>query len=164
MTEFSSQDEERRELDREEFSRLLRSTRRAQKLSQAALAKMVKVTPVYISQIETGQRVPSDRVAKDISSALNLPWRDILRLVYTLRSREAGELFAVEEERSPAWRSVSETPAVRFLLMQLVELQLSKTDIAMLIDNWRNDLALLKSQHNNVHQRDTIERDGTATS
>lgn len=148
----STEHEPARELDRKTFGNVLREARLAHKLSQAALAKAVKVSPVFISQIETGQRIPSDRVAKDLALALGLPWQEVLRSVYVLRSKEAGELFAPSEgQGEPVWQSVSQIPAIRFLIMQLAELNLSSADIEELVRNWRNDVAFLKAQLAKAH-------------
>lgn len=130
------------EQDRKSFGEMLKNARRVRGLSQAALAKVVNISPVFVSQIETGQRIPSDRVAKDIATILGLQWREVLRDVYRLRSPEADELFPVGEGDQFS-KIVSEIPAIRFLLLQLVGLNLSKTDVETLIRNWGNDLALI---------------------
>lgn len=131
----------------EAFGMIIRSARRAAQLSQATVAKSAMISPVFLSQIENGKRFPSDRVAKNLSLAVGLPWRDLGPVLYRQRSREAMELFTPESERStPAWRNISETPAIRFLLMQLAELRLPMKDTEMLIQNWQNDVTLLGSR------------------
>jgi transcriptional regulator with XRE-family HTH domain len=151
--------------ERSSLGQLFRGARRALRLSQAAVAKRVRVSPVYISQLEAGHRTPSDRVAKDLADALNLPWREVLRRVYSMKSPEAGELFSdgAEPAHSP-WRSVSEAPAIQFLLMQLAELELGSREIGLLLQNWRNDLELLKSQAGRADSADEARRDATTTS
>jgi transcriptional regulator with XRE-family HTH domain len=137
--------QEARERDRQAFGALLRNARRVGKLSQAGLAKIVNISPVFVSQIETGQRLPSDRVAKDIAIALDLPWDEVLRRLYRLRSPEADGLFANENlPTNPLWRSVSEIPGVRFLLLQLAGLNLSSSDVEALVRNWASDIALIR--------------------
>lgn len=129
---------------RRSFGEMLRDARCARKLSQAALARAIGVSPVHVSQIETAQRIPSDRVAKDMALALGLPWQEVLRAVYRLRSKEADELFAPASERgSRSALSISEIPAVRFLLLQLAGLNLSPRDVEALVRNWSNDLAFI---------------------
>ena len=136
-----------RETDRRAFGNLLRNARRACKLSQAALAKAIRVSPVFISLIETGQRIPSDQVAKNLALTLGLPWQEVLRSVYLLRSREAGELFAESEIRSePRWQSITDIPSIRLLLFQLANLKLPSSDVEALVNNWNNDLQFLKAQ------------------
>lgn len=121
---------------------MLRNARRARGLSQAALAKAVGISPVFVSQIETAQRIPSDRIAKDIATVLGLDWQEMLRAVYRLRSPEAEDLFP-RGEGDQASKIVSEVPAIRFLLLQLAGLNLSKADVEALIRNWSSDLALI---------------------
>jgi len=123
---------------------MLRTARSVRKLSQAVLSKIVNISPVFVSQIEIGQRLPSDRVAKDIAMALDLPWDEVLRRVYRLRSPEAESLFANEDLPNSSWRSVSEIPGVRFLLLQLAGLNLSSSDVEALVRNWTSDIALIR--------------------
>src|SRR3989304_8136062 len=130
------------ERDRKSFGEMLRNARRTRGLSQAALAKALNIRPVFVSQIETGQRIPSDRIAKDIATVLGHQWQELLRTVYRLRSPEANELFLVGEGDQVS-KIVSEIPAIRFLLLQLVGLNLSKTDVATLIRNGGTDLGPL---------------------
>ncbi len=124
------------------FGEMLRIARRARKLSQAALAKAVGISPVHVSQIETGQRIPSDRIAKDIATVLGLQWQEVLRSVYRLRSPEADELFSMSGGDQGS-KVVSDIPEIRFLLLQLAGLNLSKSDVEALVRNWSNDLALI---------------------
>jgi transcriptional regulator with XRE-family HTH domain len=128
--------------EQQSFGEMLRLARRARGLSQAALAKAAKISHVFVSQVETGQRLPSDRVAKDIATVLGLPWQDVLRAVYQLRSPEAKELFPPGEGDQTS-KVISEIPAIRFLLTQLAGLNLPKKDIDALIRNWSNDLSLI---------------------
>ena len=137
-------EQEERGRDRQTFGVTLRDARHARKLSQAALSKIVNISPVFVSQIETGQRLPSDRVAKDIAIALDLPWDEVLRRLYRLRSPEAEGLFANEDLPNPSWRSISEIPGVRFLLLQLAGLNLSSSDVEALVRNWTSDIALIR--------------------
>lgn len=128
--------------ERQAFGEMLRNARRARGISQAALAKAAGISPVFVSQIETGQRVPSDRIAKDIATLLGLPWQDVLRAVYRLRSPEAEEIFSAGEQDECS-NVVSQIPSIRFLLLQLAGLNLAKTDVETLIRNWSNDLTLI---------------------
>ena len=131
-----------REAERRRFGEILRAARRASGLSQAALAKAVGVSPVFISQIETGQRVPSDRITRAIATLLGLPWQELIRTVYRLRSPEADELFATDTPDACA-NIAAEIPSIRLLLLQLASLDLSKDDLDTLVRNWSNDLTLI---------------------
>lgn len=127
-----------------EFGETIRAARRGCRLSQAALAKAVGVSPVHISQIETAQRIPSDRVAKDIAIALGLHWQDVLRLVYALRSRDARELFVPGEPGQERQHVVvTDIPAVRSLLLRLAGLDLSQRELDTILRNWANALDLI---------------------
>lgn len=130
--------------DRKALGRLFRDARRAKKLSQAALGRAANVSPVFVSQIETGQRIPSDRVARKLATALGLPWQEVLRAVYMLRSDDAGDLFAsFEDQITHTWKSIYDIPSVRFLLLQLAGLGLPPSDVETLVRNWSNDITLL---------------------
>jgi transcriptional regulator with XRE-family HTH domain len=131
------------EVKRRSFGSLIRTAREARSLSQAALARAAKTSGVFVCQIEAGQRIPSDPVARRLAIALGLPWQDLLRTVYRLRSPEAEELF----ERSEAGNTTSlfELPAVRALLLRLGGLNLTDRDIEALARNWNNDVTLLVS-------------------
>ena len=130
--------------DRRSFGNLLRIARRTRQWSQAKLAKAAGVTAVFISQIEKGVRLPSDRVAKDLAIALELPWADVARQLYRLRSPEAGDLFGdqLEAERTP-YRSVTEMPPIQALLLHIAGLNLSSRDIEALVRRWTDDVALV---------------------
>ena len=133
--------------DRASLGRLLKDTRLARRFSQAVLAKSAGVSAVFISQIESGQRIPSDRVAKRIADALGLPWQHVLQEIYRLRSHEGGGLFSeLEETREPGWRSVTEMPSIRMLLLQLASLKLPPAELEMLLNNWCHQVDFLKTQ------------------
>lgn len=134
--------QEAREAERRRFGQVLRSARRARNLSQSALAKTIGISPVFISQVETGQRIPSDRITKAIATMLDLPSHELIRTVYRLRSPEAEELFSADAP-DECLNVVAEIPSLRLLLLQLAGLNLSKDDVETLIRNWRNDLALI---------------------
>jgi transcriptional regulator with XRE-family HTH domain len=144
---MAERDERDLEAGREAFGRLLREARRRRGLSQAVLARASRISPVFVSQIETGQRVPSDRVAKALAAALGLPYREVLRSVYLLRSGEAHEVLAFAEDgTAPAPRALSDVPAVRFLLMQLANLDLSQADVEALVQRWSQDVQFVEAQ------------------
>jgi transcriptional regulator with XRE-family HTH domain len=130
--------------DRRMFGEQIRAARHAAGMSQAVLARAAKISPVYVSQIEAGLRIPSDRNARLLAEALGLPWQDLLRAAYSLRSSEAGELFGTDADRSdPQWKSISDIPAVRQLLVELAGLNLSKKDVEILARNWGSDLRFI---------------------
>lgn len=131
------------EVQRKSFGNLIRSARQARNLSQEALARAAKTSPVFVCQIEAGARLPSDRVARRLAMALGLQWQEVLRMVYRLRSPEADELF--DGPGTANTMSIYELPAVRSLLLQLAGLNLTERDTEALVRNWNNDVTLLMS-------------------
>lgn len=127
-------------MTRKSFGNLVRSARQARNLSQAALARAAKTSAAFMCQIEGGERIPSDRVARRLATALGLQWQDVLRMVYRLRSPDADGLFHESQIRTG---SIYEMPAIRTLLLQLAALNLTERDIEALVRNWNNDVTLL---------------------
>jgi transcriptional regulator with XRE-family HTH domain len=128
-------------MTRKSFGNLIRSARQARNLSQAALARASKTSAAFVCQIEGGERVPSDRVARRLAQVLGLPWQEVLRMVYCLRSPEANGLF--EGPGPSTVNSVYDVPAVRTLLLQLAALNLTERDLDALVRNWNNDVTFL---------------------
>jgi len=128
-------------MTRKGFGHLIRSARQARNLSQAALARATKTSAAFVCQIEGGERIPSDRVARRLAIALGLQWQEVLRMVYRLRSPDADGLF--DRSGEPSSASVYEIPAVRTLLLQLAALNLTERDLQSLVRNWNNDVTLL---------------------
>jgi transcriptional regulator with XRE-family HTH domain len=126
---------------RKNFGNLIRSARQSRDLSQAALARAAKTSAVFVCQIEAGERLPSDRVARRLAIALGLQWQEVVRMVYRLRSPEANALFDDPEASSTG--SIYDVPAIRSLLLHLAGLNLSERDIEALVRNWNNDVTLL---------------------
>ena len=128
-------------MTRKSFGNLIRTARQARNLSQAALARAAKTSAAFVCQIEGGERVPSDRVARRLALALGLQWQEVLRMVYRLRSPDADGLF--ERPGASTTNSVYEIPAVRTLLLQLAGLDLTERDLEALVRNWNNDVTFL---------------------
>ena len=51
----------------------IKRIRKSRKLTQVSLAEKVGITQHYLSQIETGNRVPSQKIIDKICSELNVP-------------------------------------------------------------------------------------------
>jgi transcriptional regulator with XRE-family HTH domain len=128
-------------MTRKSFGDLIRIARQARNLSQAALARAARTSAAFVCQIEGGERVPSDRVARRLAMALGLQWQELLRTVYRLRSPEANGLFETSETAGVS--SVYKIPAVQALLLQLAALNLTERDLEALVRNWNNDVTLL---------------------
>ncbi len=52
--------------------------RHEKKLSQKALASLIKVTPVYMCRIESGKQIPSKDCLKQISAYIGTPYDRLL--------------------------------------------------------------------------------------
>jgi transcriptional regulator with XRE-family HTH domain len=128
-------------MTRKGFGDLVRRARQSRNLSQAALARAARTSAAFICQIERGDRIPSDRIARRLAIALGLQWQEVVRIVYRLRSPEAKGLFDAPTGLSS--NSLYELPAVRNLLLHLATLNLTERDLESLIRNWNNDLTLL---------------------
>jgi transcriptional regulator with XRE-family HTH domain len=76
------------------FAEFMREARLRAGLSQAQLAKQAECSAVFVCQIEAGERVPSDVVARSLAQALGLRWPEFLRSVYIARSAAAEDLFS----------------------------------------------------------------------
>jgi transcriptional regulator with XRE-family HTH domain len=61
---------------------LLRTHRAAQGLTQKALAQACGLSPVYISQLEKGERTPSVQACRALAAALACPVEPLALLVY----------------------------------------------------------------------------------
>lgn len=59
-------------LDNHEFGKRLRRAREANEVSQSELAKIVGVSQAYISQIESGKRLPNRGIFDGICDAVDL--------------------------------------------------------------------------------------------
>ena len=92
---------ERGIMAKEDFPRLLREWRKANRLSQAALAKCLGINRATITQYETGKRKPCFEIGKKLTSVTNLKAGTIPqgRHFTKLESRQFTEkerYFAVE--------------------------------------------------------------------
>jgi transcriptional regulator with XRE-family HTH domain len=60
------------------FGQELRRLRKGLKLKQAQLAKLALISAAYISQLETGEKKPTDRVIAKLCGALDIPENRLL--------------------------------------------------------------------------------------
>jgi transcriptional regulator with XRE-family HTH domain len=74
---------------------LVRTHREARGLTQKALAHASKLSPVYISQIEKGERMPSLTVCRALAQALGCPARRLVLSAYCATApEELQDLFS----------------------------------------------------------------------
>ncbi len=74
----------------ETFGALVRTHRDALGLTQQALARACQLSPVYISQIEKGERIPSVAACRALATALGCPPR--LLVLRAFRATAPAEL------------------------------------------------------------------------
>ena len=67
---------------RSEFAETIKKTRLQRGLDQQALAELVHVTSQYISHIERGKRVPSEKTLEKIAKALKLNPQGLIQSLY----------------------------------------------------------------------------------
>ncbi len=115
----------------ETFGALVRLHRNAQGLTQQALARACQLSPVYISQIEKGERIPSVSACRALATALGCPQRLlVLRAFRATAPAELQELLPDEgvvapddpvmQELAPLVAAVQTlTPVTRQQLLQL---------------------------------------------
>lgn len=70
--------------------------RHEKKLSQKALASLIKVTPVYMCRIESGKQIPSKDCLKQISAYLGTPYDRLLALAGYNDLSPKWELYATD--------------------------------------------------------------------
>ncbi len=115
----------------ETFGALVRTHRAALGLTQQALARACQLSPIYISQIEKGERIPSVSACRALATALGCPQRLlVLRAFRATAPAELQELLPDEgvvapddpvmQELAPLVAAVQTLPpATRQQLLQL---------------------------------------------
>lgn len=61
-------------------------------LSQAEVAVLIGVTKPYVSEIETGKKIPSLQVIEDYADAFEIPMSSLMFFVENLESGQSVEL------------------------------------------------------------------------
>lgn len=70
------------------FADIIRMNREVRRLTQKELAKHCKISAMYISQIEAGQRIPRQRICSLIAQALGIDAREFLFFAYQTKVPE----------------------------------------------------------------------------
>ncbi len=84
----------------ETFGALVRTHRDALGLTQQALARACQLSPVYISQIEKAERIPSVSACRALAAALGCPPR--LLVLRAFRATAPAELQALLRDEGVA--------------------------------------------------------------
>ncbi|RJQ37515.1 XRE family transcriptional regulator [Candidatus Parcubacteria bacterium] len=124
--------------ERQAFGGRIREAREAGSLSQAELARVVGVTAPYISQIETGSRIPSDTIIKKIATALpnsTLDWRNLVLEARRIQSpdEEVAALFVKRTPSVTELTKLSRCPSFAKFTMRLERSALSPEQIEDLL-------------------------------
>ncbi len=119
---------------------LVRMHRVARGLTQQALARLCQLSPIYISQIEQGVRIPSVTACRAHAAALGCPPR--LLMLQVFRATAPAELQdALHEEGA----MVSDTPTMQEFMPLLRTVQtLPPTTRHQLLQLWQASLALVQ--------------------
>jgi transcriptional regulator with XRE-family HTH domain len=84
---------------------IIKDNRLARRLSQAELANSIKVTPPYISRLESGNCAPSDRLCIEIAKVLKIDEKELR--TEGLKARESIDIAELlnhdENSKSRAW-------------------------------------------------------------
>lgn len=86
-------------LSEESFGEVIRKARDAKGLTQKELAKSCGgVSPMFISQIETGERFPSVNVCIQLAKALDLDEKRLLRMILRTKVPKEMKDFVIKEK------------------------------------------------------------------
>ncbi len=119
---------------------LVRMHRVARGLTQQALARLCQLSPIYISQIEQGVRIPSVTACRALAAALGCPPRLLLLRVF--RATAPAELQDVLHAEGAM---VSDTPIMQEFtpLLRIVQ-TLPLPTRHQLLQLWQASLALVQ--------------------
>jgi transcriptional regulator with XRE-family HTH domain len=110
---------------------MLRTHRETKSLTQKALARACGLSPVYISQLEKGERTPSLHACQALATALDCPVQPLALLVYQATVPQALQAVVqpgsagvaadpVMQEFTPLLAAVRPLPpAIRYRLLHL---------------------------------------------
>jgi transcriptional regulator with XRE-family HTH domain len=90
------------------FGQELRRLRKEAKYTQAKLAKRAGISASYISQLETGDKEPTDRVITKLSGPLDVPENHLLITVGKIKMDLAGTLATERREAPEVLNSLSD--------------------------------------------------------
>ncbi len=123
----------------ETFGALVRLHRNAQGLTQQALARASQLSPVYISQIEKGERIPSVSACRALATALGCPPK--LLVLRAFRATAPEELKEMLQDESVA---APDDPVMQELAPLVATVQtLPSVTRNQLMDVWQAALLLV---------------------
>jgi transcriptional regulator with XRE-family HTH domain len=143
---------------RRAFGARIRRARREQGISQEGLAAAIRVSSPYISHLEQGIRIPSDKVCRAIAEVLSdvgLQWQELVIEAHKLRTpdEETAAIFTAESTNTkPEFpKKLSQSPAFRKLVKTLQDESFSADQIEVMAEFWRNH-ALLEQRRRQPRQ------------
>ena len=123
----------------ETFGALVRLHRNAQGLTQQALARACQLSPVYISQIEKAERIPSVSACRALATALGCPPK--LLVLRAFRATAPEELKEMLQDESVA---APDDPVMQELAPLVATVQtLPSVTRNQLMDVWQAALLLV---------------------
>jgi transcriptional regulator with XRE-family HTH domain len=90
------------------FGQELRTIRKGLKLQQVKLAKLAVISAAYISQLETGEKKPTDRVITKLCRALDIPENRLLIKIGKMKMDLAATLSTRRQEIPKMLTSLSD--------------------------------------------------------
>ncbi len=149
-------------LTQDTIGALVRMHRVARGLTQQALARLCQLSPIYISQIEQGVRIPSVTACRALAAALGCTSR--LLMLQVFRATAPTEIQDVLHEEDV---TVSDTPTMQEFMPLLRTVQtLPPTTRHQLLQLWQASLALVKgrsSPHPSANQASDADAEHYAT-
>ncbi len=124
----------------ETFGALVRTHRDALGLTQQSLARACQLSPIYISQIEKGERIPSVSACRALATALGCPQRLlVLRAFRATAPAELQELLPDEGVVAP------DDPVMQELAPLVAAVQtLPPATRQQLLELWQDTLQLVQ--------------------
>ena len=90
------------------FGQELRKLRKEAKYKQVRLAELAGISAAYISQLETGQKKPTDRVITKLSGALDIAENNLLIKIGKLKMDLVGTLTIGRNEAPELLSTISD--------------------------------------------------------
>ena len=90
------------------FGQELRKLRKEAKYKQVRLAELAGISAAYISQLETGQKKPTDRVITKLSGALDIAENNLLIKIGKLKMDLVGTLAIGRKEALELLSTISD--------------------------------------------------------
>lgn len=130
---------------RQTFGASIREARKTRYESQEAFAAALQVAPPYISQIESGRRVPSDDLLCAMARLLPkaTEWNVLRAEAHRLRTPQQLAVLFAQPASIP---EIFKDPTFQRLRRELEGTELPKERRDKLIDSWLTEIELIKKR------------------